>query len=86
VLVAHDVVVPDQGQLRKDLLPGHRAPTGDAEAEPAAQPLPVPWGSNRTPDIVRDDFSVLGVRGRCAAEASRSFYIESQVDEVGRVS
>src|SRR3990172_8312982 len=62
VLVAHHVVIADQGQLGDHLLPGHGAPARDAEAEPAPEALPVTlWDHPRTPDIVRDDLAILGV-------------------------
>src|SRR5512140_3066970 len=88
VLIGHHVVVADQGQLRDDLLPRYRAPTRDAEAEAAAEALPVALRDHAgAAHVVRYELAILGVHVEDAPgeRIDEVLHVDAEVDQVGRV-
>src|SRR5208283_2671509 len=85
VLVAHHIVVADHRKLRDDLLPGHRSPTRDAEAEASAQALPVALRDHaRALDVMGYDLSVLRVdmEDMALQQVDEAFDVYAEVDQV----
>ncbi len=88
MLVAHDVIVADQRKLGDDLLPRHGAPAGDAEAEAAAQALPVALRDDaRAAHVVRNHLAILGVHvvDLGSQGVDEVLDVDAQVDQVGGV-
>jgi len=88
MLIAHHIVITNEGELGDDFFPGYGTPARDAETESPSKTLPVSlWNHAGTAHVMRHHFTILGVHviNSIGELVDKVLHVNSQINQVSGV-